>query len=80
MGLYEPRAALDGGPDGLCAYRCIAAALRQQLRPESRVFLEIGQGQAGPVEGLLAEEGLSVEGTIFDLAGIPRCLVVIAPP
>jgi release factor glutamine methyltransferase len=80
VGRYEPRAALDGGPDGLSAYRCIVAALRPQLRPESRVFLEIGQGQAGPVEGLLAEEGLSVEGTIFDLAGIPRCLVVIARP
>ena len=80
VGRYEPRAALDGGPDGLSAYRSIAAGLRPQLRPESRVFLEIGQGQAGPVEGLLAEKGLSVEGTVFDLAGIPRCLVVIAIP
>ena len=80
VGQFEPRAALDGGPDGLSAYRCIAAALRPQLRPGGRAFLEVGQGQAGPVEGLLAEKGLSVEGTVFDLAGIPRCLVVIAMP
>jgi len=75
---YEPRAALDGGPDGLSAYRCIAAALRSHLAPEGRVFLEVGQGQARPVERILTEKGLSVEGTVCDLAGIPRCLVVIA--
>ena len=75
---YEPRAALDGGPDGLCAYRRIAAALLPRLGPQGRVFLEVGQGQASDVESLLAEKGLSVEGTVFDLASIPRCLVVIA--
>jgi release factor glutamine methyltransferase len=80
VGRYEPKAALNGGPDGLSAYRFIAAGLRPQLGPGGRAFLEVGQGQAGPVEGLLAEEGLSVEGTVFDLAGIPRCLVVIAMP
>jgi release factor glutamine methyltransferase len=77
---YEPRAALDGGPDGLGAYRRVAAALRPRLAPEGRVFLEVGQGQGGPVERILRERGLSVEGTVFDLAGIPRCLVVIAVP
>jgi release factor glutamine methyltransferase len=78
VGRYEPRAALDGGPDGLCAYRRIAAALTPQLRPGGRAFLEVGQGQAKPVENLLAEKELEVEGTVFDLASIPRCLVVIA--
>ena len=77
---YEPRAALDGGPDGLCAYRRIAAALRPRLALKGRAFLEVGQGQAGPVERLFAEKGLTVEETVFDLAGIPRCLVVIASP
>ena len=80
VGRYEPRAALDGGPDGLSAYRRIAAALRPRLAPEGRVLLEVGQGQAGPVERIFFEKGLSVEGTVFDLAGIPRCLVVIARP
>lgn len=77
---YEPRAALDGGPDGLCAYRRIAGLLRPRLAPEGRVFLEVGQGQAGPVEHIFSEKGLNIEGTVFDLAGIPRCLVVIAGP
>lgn len=77
---YEPKAALDGGPDGLCAYRRIAEALRPHLAPEGRAFLEVGQGQAGRVERLFLEKGLSVKGTVFDLAGIPRCLVVIASP
>jgi len=80
IGRYEPRCALDGGPDGLCAYRRIAAPLRPHLAPGGRAFLEIGQGQAGPVEHILAEKGLTIEGTVFDLAGIPRCLVVIALP
>ena len=80
VGRYEPRGALDGGPDGLYAYRRIAAALRPRLAPEGRAFLEIGQGQAGAVERLLSEKGLSVEGTVCDLAGIPRCLAVIAVP
>ncbi len=77
---YEPRTALDGGPDGLCAYRRIAASLRPRLAPGGRVFLEVGQGQARPVERIFSEKGLNVEGTVFDLAGIPRCLVVIASP
>jgi len=77
---YEPRTALDGGPDGLCAYRRIAASLRPRLAAGGRVFLEVGQGQAGPVERIFSEKGLDVEGTVFDLAGIPRCLVVIAVP
>jgi release factor glutamine methyltransferase len=77
---YEPRAALDGGTDGLCAYRRIAGLLRPRLALEGRVFLEVGQGQAGPVERIFSEKGLNIEETVFDLAGIPRCLVVIAGP
>jgi release factor glutamine methyltransferase len=77
---YEPRAALDGGPDGLGAYRRIAAALRPRLALKGRAFLEVGQGQVGPVERIFFEKGLIVEGTVCDLAGIPRCLVVIAVP
>ncbi len=77
VGRHEPRAALDGGADGLSAYRRVAGALLAHLRPKGRAFFEVGQGQAGAVEGLLAEKGLQVEGTVFDLAGICRCLVVV---
>jgi release factor glutamine methyltransferase len=82
---YEPRGAIDGGPDGLDAYRRIAAGLAAHLSPLECVFLELGEHQSEPVKAILAGEGLTIEGTVCDLAGIPRCLVasmdasVIAP-
>jgi release factor glutamine methyltransferase len=73
---YEPRSALDGGLDGLAAYREIAGSLRRHLNPEGWVFLEVGEGQARPVEEVLADTRLSIDGTVYDLGGILRCLVV----
>jgi release factor glutamine methyltransferase len=77
---YEPRIALDGGPDGLDAYRRIAAGLSGYLSPQGLAFFEIGQGQAESVGALLAEKGLTTYGTVCDLAGIPRCLVAGVVP
>ena len=74
VGNYEPNSALDGGPDGLGAYRVIASGLRERMAPSGHVFLEVGQGQAPAVAALLSGQGLSVEGTVCDLAGIPRCV------
>jgi release factor glutamine methyltransferase len=73
---YEPRKALDGGADGLDAYRRIATQLLAHLGPQSLAFVEMGQGQAEPIGKVFAEVGLVVGGTVRDLAGIPRCLVV----
>ena len=73
---YEPRTALDGGHDGLSAYRRILPSLALCLAPDGIAFLEIGQGQAKAVENLLAEAKLGMDGTVCDLAGIPRCVVV----
>ena len=72
---HDPRAALDGGPDGLSAYRRIAPRLRKALRPGGFVLFEIGRDQAGAVLPLLGEAGLIVrEGQHLwrDLAGRPR--------
>ena len=71
---HDPRSALDGGPDGLSAYRRIAPHLRRVLRPGGLVLLEIGPGQADAVARLLAGAGLTVEGQWLwqDLAGRPR--------
>ena len=57
--LYEPRAALDGGPDGLEAYRSLAGLLPRLLKPgwPWRCW-NSGQGQAGQVEPLF--QGLTV--------------------
>lgn len=73
---YEPRAALDGGKDGLDAYRALAPIIARQLKPAGKAFLEIGQGQEGKVPSIMAAAGLETLRVHPDLAGIPRCVVV----
>lgn len=72
---YEPRGALDGGPDGLEAYRTLASQLPAVLQPGGVVLFEVGEGQAAAVAGLAAASGLKSLGTRRDLAGIERCVV-----
>ena len=72
--LFEPLAALDGGPDGLDAYRSLAALLPRLMIPGAVALLELGCGQAGTVEPLFGS--LSVDRVAPDLAGIPRVLVL----
>lgn len=71
---FEPRAALDGGPDGLDAYRALGTLLPRILRPGGHALLEIGIGQANSMEFLFS--GLDLVRIAPDLAGIPRCLVL----
>ena len=74
----DPHLALDGGTDGLDAYRRIAAGAAKALRPGGRIVLEIGMDQAPAVSGLLKESGFGLNGETSvrrDLAGRPRCLV-----
>ena len=73
---YEPVLALDGGPDGLSAYRALAPALARLLSPSGRAFLEIGAGQSNEVGFVLARCVLDVNKLVPDLVGIPRVLVV----
>jgi release factor glutamine methyltransferase len=75
--VFDPRLALDGGPDGLAAYRAIAAGARQLLSPDSILVLELGIGQLDAVEHLLAAAGLVAIGEPrHDLLGIARALAV----
>jgi release factor glutamine methyltransferase len=75
--MFDPRLALDGGADGLDAYRAIAAVARHLLSPDGVLVLELGAGQLGAVEGLLAAAGLMpIGGPRHDLLGIPRALAV----
>jgi release factor glutamine methyltransferase len=69
---FEPRAALDGGLDGLESYRRIVEALPRLLKPGGSFALEIGQGQAEAVWALASRAGLRPEGVRKDLAGIDR--------
>ncbi len=70
---YEPRMALDGGPDGLDFYRRIAEEAGAHLNPGGSIYLEVGIGQAPAVLELLKAHLTCLEaGTIRDLNGIER--------
>lgn len=72
---HEPRLALDGGADGLDAYRQIAPQVPRLLEPGGVVLLEIGAGQAGDVGKILAGAGVRVAAARADLAGRERVLI-----
>jgi len=74
---FEPRGALDGGPDGLDVIRRIAAAAAGFLAPGGRLALEFGRGQERAVAAILEEAGLSRVEIRDDLAGIPRVAVAL---
>jgi release factor glutamine methyltransferase len=69
---FEPRLALDGGRDGLDAYRLIAAAGPKLVTVGGHLVVEIGEGQAIDVKGLFAEAGLTPLAPLKDLGGIER--------
>ena len=76
---HDPRAALDGGPDGLDAYRAILASVAQRpglLAPGGAMALEIGYDQAEAVTGLARTAGFSDIGIAHDLAGHPRVVTL----
>jgi release factor glutamine methyltransferase len=76
VGRHEPASALDGGTDGLAAYRPIIADLPRLLAPRGVAVLELGQGQQAAVEALARAAGLTPEACRADLGGVPRALVL----
>jgi release factor glutamine methyltransferase len=69
---HDPRLALDGGLDGLDAYRALAPQLGRLLAKDGRFFLEFGASQADSVAAILAEQGLANLSIYADLAGLQR--------
>jgi release factor glutamine methyltransferase len=70
---HDPHRALDGGFDGLDAYRLIAPQASRLLAPGGALVVEVGHGQSGEVPGLLRAAGLTSAGPPkSDLAGIRR--------
>ncbi len=73
---FEPRRALDGGPDGLDFYRRLAVSAGSVLAPDGVLLLEVGDGQASKVTGILAEsENFADVRVRPDLVGIPRVVL-----
>ena len=65
---HEPRLALDGGPDGLDAYRFLAGEILRVLKPGAMFAVEIGYDQSQAVETLFKEAGAQNVRTIKDLS------------
>lgn len=77
---HDPRLALDGGDDGLDAYRSVIAEARPLLSQTGRLILELGAGQAPAVTVLVEAAGLVLYGEPQnDLGGIPRALAAGFP-
>jgi release factor glutamine methyltransferase len=72
---FDPRSALDGGPDGLYCYRSLTASVPALLRAGSALVVEIGAGQSDHVAQLFTAAGLAVAAPHPDLNGIPRVLL-----
>lgn len=72
--LHDPRASLDGGGDGLTAYREIAGALPRLLRLGGAAVFEGGAGQAEKIISLCREVGLRKVGVERDLGGHERAV------
>jgi release factor glutamine methyltransferase len=72
---HDPRGALDGGVDGLDAYRALIPQAARLLGPGGALVVEAGRGQSSQIEGLMTATGLTPEGGAkADLAGIPRAV------
>lgn len=72
---YDPHRALDGGADGLDAYRALIPQAARLLTPGGVLVVEAGHGQADEIERLMTAAGLASEQPPrADLAGIPRAV------
>jgi release factor glutamine methyltransferase len=72
---FEPRLALDGGTDGLTAYRRLAPAAVRLLAEGGLAAFEVGSGQADSVIGIAQAARLRHIATASDLGAVPRCVL-----
>lgn len=78
---YDPRLALDGGPDGLDAYRALIPGLAKIVASPGLIALEVGAGQDRAVAELFRStfaDRLEMTATWNDLSGIGRCVAIRA--
>jgi release factor glutamine methyltransferase len=83
VAFWDPHTALDGGADGLDAYRAILGAIRGVLTPGGWAVFEVGEGQAAEVSDLVMAHGLAAAPSdwplLRDLGGTVRCVVAATP-
>ena len=72
---HDPRRALDGGADGLDFFRSLASQAKPLLKPEGKMMLEFGDGQAEPLQKLFVSENWIVEPIVSDYTQRPRILI-----
>jgi release factor glutamine methyltransferase len=75
VSVHEPRLALDGGPDGLDAYRVLAPQVLRVLRPGGVFALEIGHDQGAAVDALMQAAGAGYCRVISDLGTRDRVVI-----
>jgi release factor glutamine methyltransferase len=76
---HDPRAALDGGADGLDFYRRLSREAPAWLKPGAPLLLEFGDGQAPALLALFQDGGWRLEAVEKDLSGADRILIVRTP-
>jgi release factor glutamine methyltransferase len=72
---FDPRAALDGGADGLDFYRKLAVEAKPFLKPDGKIMLEFGDGQAGAIRKIFETEKWIVEAVKKDYSQRERFLI-----
>lgn len=75
VAVFEPKLALDGGIDGLDAYRMLIPQVMRHLKVGGWVVFEVGMGQAHAVQQLMSEQNLENFSIINDYQGIDRCVI-----
>lgn len=74
---FEPKAALDGGIDGMDFYRAIVRDWTPKLQKGGAMVLELGENQAEPVKELLRKQGMTGIRTEMDFGGCERAVIAI---
>ena len=72
---YDPILALDGGNDGLDAYRSIIPSLKNLIKPNGKIFIEIGKGQENSISKIGFQHGLLPIEYKKDLSNIIRVII-----
>ena len=74
---YDPFIALDGGKDGLEAYKYILSGLKRIIKKNGKIFIEIGKCQEDSVSSIAFEHDLIVKKYSKDLSGVNRVITFV---